>query len=156
MAVPWQADTSRCLSAYVSYAGEYLPTFWPARVPNDVLTQEDFKVIQNPKIHKDKRVKAFSPDSRKKWLRGFIYDDEGNPLNKPQNYGIKKFTEQWHLAGIVLKKSLGTETDLFPDEVWVETGRSLKKDATPKRLRGTKDAGPKRPDWMDRNPRELR
>ncbi len=45
MACPWQTDTSSCLSAYRPYGGEYLPTFWPARVPNDVLTEAEYERI---------------------------------------------------------------------------------------------------------------
>ena len=42
MAVPWQTDTSSCLSRYKVEVDDYLPTFWPARVPNDVLTADDY------------------------------------------------------------------------------------------------------------------
>ena len=43
MAVPWQTDTASCRSGYYLGYGPrydpYVPTFWPARVPNQVLTR---------------------------------------------------------------------------------------------------------------------
>jgi hypothetical protein len=51
MAVPWQTDTASCRSGYESQNGlalpydPYVPTFWPARVPNHVLTEEDFRIV---------------------------------------------------------------------------------------------------------------
>src|SRR6266540_4881195 len=41
MAVPWQCDTASCRSGYDPDYDPYLPTFWPARVPNHVLTEEN-------------------------------------------------------------------------------------------------------------------
>lgn len=156
MAVPWQADTSSCLSAYVSYAGEYLPTFWPARVPNDVLTEEDYHKIQSSDEPTDDKIAAFSPSSRKKWLRGYVYD-----VPKEVD-GKTKFTEEWSKIGIILKKELNADSNLFPKEAWVETGRSLDdKEDTDNSLESTAPQGSakkvaKRPDWMNTNPRLLR
>lgn len=151
MAVPWQTDTSSCLSAYKSFAGEYLPTFWPARMPNDVLTEESYDTIQNKGL-KEKKIKAFSPASRKKWLRGFIYDDEGNTLDKEKDFGITKFTNEWFDVGIVLKKPLDADPKLFPKEVWVETGRNV----TEKKSLTAQAESEERPKWIDQNPREHR
>ncbi|MEM1319946.1 MAG: LodA/GoxA family CTQ-dependent oxidase [Bacteroidota bacterium] len=161
MAVPWQTDTSSCLSAYKGYAGEYLPTFWPARVPNDVLTLEDFHTIEHA-TDPNTRIEAFSPSNRKKWLRGFIYDDEGNVLPGRFTDGIEKFTKDWWEIGIIVKKALPNNAPFFPHEVWVETGRAVQKDlieaagliaaAAPSK---TAKKG-LRPDWYYMNPRHLR
>lgn len=153
MAVPWQTDTSSCLSAYSPYSGEYLPTFWPARVPNDVLTEADFDIINNQSADEDSQVAAFSPSSRKKWLRGFIYNDEGQIIGgssiDDRNAGIKKFTAHWDKAGIVVKQPLSYQSELFPEEVWVETGRQeIPEDKNQKYSR--------RPAWTQVNPRKLR
>jgi hypothetical protein len=160
MAVPWQSDTSSCLSAYRAYAGEYLPTFWPARVPNDVLTEKDYKTIQNPKTPKEKKIKAFSPSSRRKWLRGYIFTEDGqfiggNSISERMK-GVTKFTEEWYKIGIILKKPLKSDTDLFPKEVWVESGRSIDKDQKRGLLKSSQVESTKRPDWVDVNPRKLR
>ena len=154
MAVPWQTDTSSCLSAYRAFLGEYLPTFWPARVPNDVLTEEDFQVINSSTSSDDDKIAAFGPHARKKWLRGYIYDNNGHVLNQPSSVGTEKFTEKWDKIGIILKKQLEEENVLFPKEIWVETGRSLQEEQTPKLM--ATDAVPQRPDWVDQNPRKNR
>ena len=170
MAVPWQSDTSSCLSAYRAYAGEYLPTFWPARVPNDVLTQHDYKVIQS-RASDDTKIKAFSPSHRKKWLRGYIFDKEGNFIGgtsiQARLAGVTKFTEEWYKIGIILQKPSNANPDLFPENVWVETGRHLKPEPTGKSPGKTlskasraalkeKETVSKRPDWVTMNPRYLR
>jgi len=151
MAVPWQTDTSSCLSAYNSFSGEYLPTFWPARVPNDVLTEDSYEFINGKKGTKEKKITAFSPAARKKWLRGFIYDDEGKPLPDRLSKGITKFTEEWYDVGIVLKKPLDADPDLFPREVWVETGRDVKDGGSAKAEEILDEAT-----WANHNPREHR
>ena len=48
MAVPWQTDTASCRSGYhdASY-DPYVPTFWPARVPNQVLSTENYEIVMN-------------------------------------------------------------------------------------------------------------
>lgn len=71
MAVPWQTDTASCRSGY--YAGygpkydPYVPSFWPARVPNQVLTEEDYQAVMNAKLPRDERLAAFS--RRASWFR---------------------------------------------------------------------------------------
>ena len=71
MAVPWQTDTASCRSGY--YAGygprydPYVPTFWPARVPNHVLTEASYEVATDKTKPHDERVKAFN--QRAMWLR---------------------------------------------------------------------------------------
>ena len=40
MAVLWQADTASCRSGYEPEYDPYLPSFWPARVPNHVLAMD--------------------------------------------------------------------------------------------------------------------
>ena len=49
MAVPWQTDTSSCLSAYKRDVDGYLPTFWPARAA-DILTSAAYRsgMIMDP------------------------------------------------------------------------------------------------------------
>lgn len=71
MAVPWQTDTASCRSGY--YAGygprydPYVPTFWPARVPNHVLTEADYEAATDESKPRDERVRAFN--RRAVWLR---------------------------------------------------------------------------------------
>ncbi|MEM9822434.1 MAG: LodA/GoxA family CTQ-dependent oxidase, partial [Bacteroidota bacterium] len=155
MATPWQSDTSSCLSAYRTYSGEYLPTFWPARVPNDVLTEKDYHILEND-FDQQQQITAFSPSSRKKWLRGFIYNEEGKIIGgssiSDRMKGVTKFTQEWYKAGIILKRPLDSHSKLFPNEVWVETGRSADLDAHAKQLNQEETLGT----WATINPRKLR
>ncbi len=159
MAVPWQSDTSSCLSAYRAYAGEYLPTFWPARVPNDVLTQKNFDTIESSESSADEKIAAFSPDRRKKWLRGYIYNDEGKIRGgssvTDRESGIEKFTKHWDKIGIILKKPLKADPELFPSEVWVETGRQLA-DKPALGAAEILEEFSDNPKWTQVNPRKLR
>lgn len=71
MAVPWQTDTASCLSGYYLGYGPrydpYLPTFWPARVPNQVLTLENYTIVTDPQTSPERRWAAF--EQRANWFR---------------------------------------------------------------------------------------
>lgn len=71
MAVPWQGDTASCLSGYnmgfERRYDPYLPTFWPARVPNDVLTEHDYAIVMDESLPLGERRAAF--ERRAYWLR---------------------------------------------------------------------------------------
>jgi len=164
MAVPWQSDTSSCLSAYRTFSGEYLPTFWPARVPNDVLTEDDFNHLKQPSTDPVAQLDYFSPGRRKKWLRSYIFTEDGGFIGgasiQARMAGVNKFVEEWGKIGIVTKKELPAPPPYLPQEVWVETGRSID-DPIPM-LRGLdaaktlKETTKQQPDWMQVNPRYLR
>jgi hypothetical protein len=66
MAVPWQTDTASCQSGYVKSYDPNLPTFWPARVPNQVMTREKYAVVMNPEASRADRLAAFAV--RSSWL----------------------------------------------------------------------------------------
>jgi hypothetical protein len=124
MACPWHTDTSSCLSAYRPYGGEYLPTFWPARVPNDVLTQENYDILIDPVKSPAEKEEAFNSSGRLRWLRGIKYDDDSYPptiITDPLPTAV--FVEKWWEVGIVTRAE-GPGAP-FPDEVWVETGRRI-------------------------------
>lgn len=59
MALPWQADTAGCRSGYVRAYDPNLPTFWPARVPNHVLTEDDYAILMDSSQSEDTRRAAF-------------------------------------------------------------------------------------------------
>lgn len=67
MAVPWQTDTASCRSGYQKSYDPYVPTFWPARVPNQVLTKENYDKVMDTKLPLDERLAAFA--RRADWLR---------------------------------------------------------------------------------------
>ncbi len=47
MALPWQTDAASCRSGYDRAYDPYLPTFWPARVPNQVLSEADYDIVMD-------------------------------------------------------------------------------------------------------------
>jgi hypothetical protein len=67
MAVPWQTDTASCRSGYLKSYDPYVPTFWPARVPNQVLTAEDYDILMDAGRPIADRLAAFA--RRASWLR---------------------------------------------------------------------------------------
>jgi len=123
MAVPWQTDTSSCLYAYTGWQeGVFLPTFWPVRVPNNVFTEEQFKVVIDAKRPYAERFDAFDYRNRQYWLRY---------LPPRENYidSINAFVDQWNDAGVVTEKEwkpnpkdlAGKST--FPTTMYVELGQ---------------------------------
>lgn len=86
MAVPWQTDTASCRSGYQKSYDPYVPTFWPARVPNQVLTKESYDVVMDKDRPMGERLAAFA--NRASWLRGLgtkSYTDQIN--NMIRDYG---------------------------------------------------------------------
>ncbi|HKP81293.1 MAG TPA: LodA/GoxA family CTQ-dependent oxidase [Pyrinomonadaceae bacterium] len=86
MAVPWQTDTASCRSGYLKSYDPYVPTFWPARVPNQVLTKESYDVVMDKDRPMGERLAAFA--NRASWLRGLgtkSYTDQIN--NMIRDYG---------------------------------------------------------------------
>ncbi len=60
MGLPWQADTAYCRAGYDTEYDPFVPTFWPARVPNHVLAAADYAVVKDPKAPSARRVAAFT------------------------------------------------------------------------------------------------
>lgn len=124
MVVFWQLDISSCFFFYWIYVGEYLFIFWLVRVFNDVLMEDDFYKLLVLGISINDKFVVFGLSSRKKWLCGYIFDDQGNFFNGifiiDWMKGVIKFMEEWYKIGIILKKEL--DDDLFLLEVWVEIG----------------------------------
>ncbi|MFJ8042038.1 LodA/GoxA family CTQ-dependent oxidase [Kitasatospora sp. NPDC096147] len=94
MAVPWQTDTASCRSGYELALGPrndpYLPTFWPARVPNHVLAEEDYRVVLDTGRPLAERTAAF--ERRSVWLRGLR---GSNPEQ------LNQMVEDWYRLGVV-------------------------------------------------------
>jgi hypothetical protein len=67
MAVPWQADTASCRSGYDKSYDPYVPTFWPAHVPNQVLSQRAYETVMNESLPIGERLSAFA--QRAAWIR---------------------------------------------------------------------------------------
>jgi hypothetical protein len=66
MAVPWQTDTASCRSGYEPAYDPYVPSFWPARVPNQVLTKKNYEIVVDTRRPMSERRKAFA--NRAAWI----------------------------------------------------------------------------------------
>ncbi len=114
MAVPWQADTASCRSGYQKSFDPYLPTFWPARVPNQVLTRQSYDIVMDTTKSDAERLKAFA--SRAAWTR---------PIDRPSYTDtINTFIEHIDWVGIVEQRpgppAVAGKPALFPAHLGVE------------------------------------
>jgi len=81
MAVPWQTDTASCRSGYQKAYDPYVPTFWPARVPNQVMTRQAYAAVMDESLPREERLCAFA--KRASWLRplgNISYQDQINRM----------------------------------------------------------------------------
>lgn len=118
LGVPWQTDEASCLSGYNTATYLPLPSFWAARVPNQVLSEDGYERMNDEQLNIGQRLKHF--DYRQDWLR-----DLGTQyLSK-----INKMVHQWHQLGIITKSEdeIAGSHELLPQEAWVEKGRPLPK-----------------------------
>jgi hypothetical protein len=97
MGVPWQTDEGSCRSGQDYDPAYYLPTpsFWSARVPNQVLSQRSLDRIKDTQLPVLQRLKHF--DYRQDWLR-FLRGSTKEPR-------FEMITE-WDKIGIVSKQSI--------------------------------------------------
>jgi hypothetical protein len=117
LSVPWQTDVASCLSAYEPALDDYLPAFWPAHVPNDVLSLESYRLVIDPAATPEERQRAFA--NRVKWLRDLPGFDGSNRER------MNAFIRQWGDAGVVTRQP-GPEDDApFPETFWVDLGHAL-------------------------------
>lgn len=110
MAVPWQTDTASCRSGYVKSYDPYVPSFWPARVPNQVLTDANYEIVMDKERPLAERLAAFA--SRSLWIRGLgtkSYTDQIN--NMVDHYGD---------LGVVEVRPGPDDHENFPAEMEVE------------------------------------
>jgi hypothetical protein len=112
MAIPWQTDTASCLSGYPFFnVTESLPTFWPARVPNQVLSEKDYNVVINSNAPIKERLAAFH--TRNDWFRGF------------HGVKIEQMITEFHKLGIVEERPGVTDQANLPGTIWVESKPDL-------------------------------
>jgi len=115
LGIPWQTDEASCLAGYDSSTYLPLPSFWAARVPNDVLSQNAFAQATDPRLSGVQRLKNFA--RRQFWLR----DIQGASSNERRN----NMVQDWSLMGIVTEHGAppGETAPGLPARYWVETGR---------------------------------
>ena len=84
------------------------PTFWPARVPNQVLTEDDYNKVMNLKLGTAARWEAFR--RRLNWLR-----DLGNYFES-----IRRMVDEFGTLGVVERRD-GPRDGEFPSAIFVES-----------------------------------
>jgi len=129
LGIPWQTDEASCLSGYDFSTYLPLPSFWAARVPNDVLPQHAFQQANDRRLTDVQRLKHLG--HRQFWLR----DLQGSGYSAR----IANMVAEWNLLGIVAErapseggratggKGRGKDAaagDGFPERWWVETERA--------------------------------
>jgi hypothetical protein len=121
MGVPWQTDEASCLNGYDTSTYLTLPSFWAARVPNEVLSLESYERLGVANLPELQRTKHLA--YRQFWLRDLIKGSGSSYQGR-----INNMVKSWHLLGIVAEhpKPEAAEAPDWPQRYWVETGRSEK------------------------------
>jgi hypothetical protein len=119
MGIPWQGDTAYCRSGYDPEFDPYLPSFWPARVPNWVLSEDDYKIVVDTCQTREQRLFAFN--RRVSWYR-FI-DTEPSVADR-----MKKMIAIFGAQGIVEARVGVPDDPDFPEVIYVESLREEQKE----------------------------
>ncbi|MCP4383672.1 MAG: hypothetical protein GY798_20025 [Hyphomicrobiales bacterium] len=110
MGVPWQADAGSCRFGYFRAISPILPGFWPARIPNGVLAEVDYRIVMDTARSLDDRRAAFA--RRRDWER-FI----SAPTRAPILAGM---AQDWFKLGFVTDQP-GPTDGVFPAMMKVES-----------------------------------
>jgi hypothetical protein len=109
MAIPWQTDTASCRDGYTSAYDPYLPTFWPARVPNNLLNEERYKEAMDNNLSDETRSQAFA--YRAAWLDDLPLDGQAPNYTNQINSMVKYFDK---LAVVQLRPGVPNSPMLPP------------------------------------------
>jgi len=111
MAVPWQTDTASCRSGYEPDYDPYVPTFWPARVPNHVLTAHNYEIVMDATRPLAERLQAFS--TRAPWIRPLLHTADYTDQ-------INRMIERFQDMGVVEPREGPAGDPYFPARMEVE------------------------------------
>lgn len=109
MAVPWQTDTASCRSGYDRAYDPYLATFWPARVPNQVLSEEEY----------EQAVKGGTPEERMRHFRSRA--DWYRTLSPDYLTAINQMVQYFGHLGVVEPHPQPAGDPVLPPVVYVES-----------------------------------
>jgi hypothetical protein len=124
MAIPWQGDSASCRSGYDKEFDLYLPTFWPARVPNQVLTEEDYQTVINTALPPEQRLAAFN--HRADWERAIFHGSDVEIMTKMvAHFGAMGIVEQ--------RPGVKGDPD-FPEIMYVESLNASRLQADARRI----------------------
>ena len=110
MGVPWQADSASCRYGYQETVSAVLPGFWPARIPNSILTSEDYSIVVDSSRSLDDRRAAFK--RREQWERYISTPDRINVLSL--------MVQEWPKLGMIRERP-GPSDGRFPARLQVES-----------------------------------
>lgn len=115
LGIPWQTDEASCLSGYDASAYLPIPSFWAARVPNEVLSWGAYERTLDPSSPPAQRLKHYG--HRQFWLR----DLQGSAYEQR----INNMVAEWDKIGIVTEQPGPPDhADVgLPGRYFVETGR---------------------------------
>jgi len=112
MGLPWQGDTAYCRSGYDPSFDKNLPTFWPARVPNTVLAEDDYQIVMNTSLSSQERAEAYN--RRQSWY--LPVDRKGQTTAECMERMIAGFGNQ----GIVEARPGIADDPEFPETIYVQ------------------------------------
>lgn len=127
MGLPWQADTGFCRSGYDLDYDPYLPAYWPANVPNQVLTEDSYKIIigESP----GDKLKAF-------YTRNFW----GRALSKDPVEAMNQMVNHFAMLGIIEERDVKSANHLdIPSKIFVEILPKLQPDAADQKALDSQD-----------------
>jgi hypothetical protein len=110
LGVPWHADGASCRSGYQRRLSRVWPTFWPARIPTQVLTEADYRIVMDRTRPMPARLAAFR--RRHDWER-FI----ARPTRPPT---LELMVREWPKLGMVVERP-GPGDPQFPRTFKVES-----------------------------------
>jgi L-Lysine epsilon oxidase N-terminal/L-lysine epsilon oxidase C-terminal domain len=116
---PWHADGASCRSGYQRSISLISPTFWPARIPTQVLSESDYQIVMDRTRPMSQRLQSFR--RRLDWER-FI----AQPTRPPT---LELMVKDWPKLGMVTKRP-GPGDPQFPQTFKVESYVGFSKEPT--------------------------
>lgn len=112
MGVPWQTDEASCRSGYDTALYLPTPSFWSARVPNQVMSTRSLQRLGDKHLPHAQRLKHM--DHRQDWLRFF----QGSYQSQ-----INDMVRNWDKIGIVTQQPVENPQPEqgIPPVLWVES-----------------------------------
>lgn len=112
MAIPWHCDTASCRDGYEPGYDPYLPTFWPARVPNNILSEAMYLKTRNRRLPEQERTQSFA--YREAWLNDL-------PIAEPVTYTkqINSMIDHFDSLAVVQARPGVNNDPNFPTEMQV-------------------------------------
>jgi hypothetical protein len=108
MGLPWQADTAFCRAGYDRKYDLYQPAFWPARVPNHVLSEDDYRIAIDAAQPRPRRLEAFV--ERTSWT---------DPLRGDIATQMETMVRIFGSMGLLERRPGVPDDPILPPEMWV-------------------------------------